>query len=204
MPTRLDQKMMELGLVSSRSQAVTYIKLGQVLVDNKVDDKPGHKISDLSKIKILTDGQYVSRAALKLKSADKIFKLDFKDKVVLDVGSSTGGFTEYSIEKKAKKVIAVDVGTNQLDPKLRLNSRVELHEKTDIRVFSSNDIIDLILIDVSFISFKKISQVIYKLSNKNTVICFMAKPQFESSKNNLNSSGVIKNSSIRRKILYLF
>ena len=197
---RLDQKLVSLGLVRSRSQALSYIKLGYVKVNNEIVLKPGYLVNNYQVIELLIENQYVGRAALKLESADKHFKINFKDKTVLDVGSSTGGFTDFAIRNGAKKVLAVDVGTDQLDPRLRFNEKVEVYEKTDIREFNTNYEIDIILIDVSFISFRKIATSIYNLSSKNTLIYLMAKPQFETTKNNLNSAGVIKNSQIRRQI----
>jgi 23S rRNA (cytidine1920-2'-O)/16S rRNA (cytidine1409-2'-O)-methyltransferase len=142
---------------------------------------------------------YVSRAALKLESATAKLGLDFKNKVVLDVGSSTGGFTDYALKHGAIKVIAVDSGTEQLHPSLRQNSKVELHEKSDIRDFNTDDRIDIVLIDVSFISLKNILPAAAKLSNKNTQIAAMVKPQFEAMPEQLNR-GIIKNDSMRRQI----
>ena len=130
-------------------------------------------------------------------------KINFKDKVVLDVGSSTGGFTDYSLRNGAKKVIAVDVGTNQLHPKLRVNKKVELYEKTDIRAFNTSQKIDLAVIDVSFISIKEILPSVTKLSNKGTLIIAMVKPQFEAGRNG-TTNGIVKNNSYRRKILQEF
>jgi 23S rRNA (cytidine1920-2'-O)/16S rRNA (cytidine1409-2'-O)-methyltransferase len=125
--------------------------------------------------------------------------LDFRNKVVLDVGSSTGGFTEYALKKGAQKVIAVEVGTNQLHPSLQANPNIELHEQTDIRKFKTKDTIDIVLADVSFISLREILPAIASLSNKNTQIAVMLKPQFEAGANQINK-GVIKNDTVRRKI----
>ena len=133
---RLDILLTQRKIVDSRSQAESYIKLGKVFVDGIKRTKPGFFADINSEIKLLQEVQYVSRAGLKLESVAKIMKINFKDKVVLDVGSSTGGFTDYSLRNGAKKVIAVDVGTNQLHSKLRMNKKVELHEKTDIRNFT--------------------------------------------------------------------
>ena len=130
-------------------------------------------------------------------------RIDFRNKTVLDVGSSTGGFTDYSLKNGANKVIAVDVGTDQLHPKLRLNKKVELHEKTDIRNFKTDQKIDVVVIDVSFISIKEILPSIVNLSDKNTKIVAMVKPQFEAGRNG-TVNGVVKNNSYRRKILQDF
>ena len=168
MKTRLDNLLVKLGLVESRSQAENYIRLGKVSVDGIKQKKPGFFVREDSKIKILQETQYVSRAGLKLESVSKALRLDFRDKVVLDVGSSTGGFTDFSLKNGAKKVLAVDVGTNQLHPKLRIDPRVELFEKTDIRDFRTNEEIDIVVIDVSFISLREILPSVLKLVSKKT------------------------------------
>lgn len=197
---RLDQKLVQLGAAPTRSQAENYIKLGYVLVDNEPILKSGHFISKNSQIKLINSIKYVSRAGLKLESANKIFKIDFKDKIVLDVGSSTGGFTDYALQAGATKIIAVDVGTNQLHPKLVGNKRIELHEKTDIRNFIAKKSPDIILIDVSFISLRQILPHLAQIVGKNTQVLAMVKPQFEAGKDQINR-GVVKNDRIRRQIL---
>jgi 23S rRNA (cytidine1920-2'-O)/16S rRNA (cytidine1409-2'-O)-methyltransferase len=203
MKQRLDIEITSRGLTSTRSQAESWIKLGKVVVDGKVIKKPGHFVNDQAKIVLNVDQQYVSRAGLKLASVAAALRLDFKDKIVLDVGSSTGGFTDYAIRNGAKKVYAVDVGTDQLHPSLRGNPLIELHEKTDIRDFSiEHEKPDIIVIDVSFISLREILPHLAKnLSGKHTQIAAMVKPQFEAQRGQLGSSGVIKNDTIRRQIL---
>lgn len=202
MKTRLDIELTKRGLAVSRSQAENWVKLGKVQVNGAVVTKPGHFVNDTAEIKMTADEQYVSRAGLKLASVAKLLGLDFKDKAVLDVGSSTGGFTDYALQHGAKKVFAVDVGTEQLHPSLRGNPRVELHEKTDIRDFYLPDEKpDIIVIDVSFISLREILPHLAKnLSGKHTQIAAMLKPQFEAGKHQTNK-GVIKNDAVRRKIL---
>lgn len=143
---------------------------------------------------------YVSRAGLKLASVAKTLQLNFKDKLVLDVGSSTGGFTDYALQNGAKKVIAVDVGTNQLHSSLRGNPEIELHEKTDIRDFSPQEKPGIIVIDVSFVSLRDILPYLAKLAISDTQIVAMVKPQFEADQAQLNK-GIVKNEAIRRAIL---
>lgn len=196
---RLDKEITQRKLVNSRSQAENYIKLGVVSVNGKVILKPGWLVSDKDKI-VVAGEQYVSRAALKLASVSHQFGLEFKDKIVLDVGSSTGGFTDYALQHGAKKVIAVDVGTEQLHPSLRLNKKVELHEKTDIREFKTSDKFDIVVADVSFISLRYILPSIQKLVRNKSQLIIMCKPQFEAGKHQINK-GIIKNSSMRRQIL---
>ena len=197
--SRLDKAVAARGLAQSRSQAENSIRLGFVRVDGRVITKPGFVVKQDAKIMIEGD-QYVSRAALKLASITNKFDLMFKDATVLDVGSSTGGFTDYAIRRGAKKVIAVDVGTDQLHPSLRGDERIELHEKTDIREFTTDAKIDIVVADVSFISLTKILPTLKNFADKETLLIMMCKPQFEAGKHQVNK-GVIKNSKIRREIL---
>jgi len=201
MKQRLDVAMAERGLVSSRSQAESYVRLGQVKVNGRVAAKAGQMVSETDDVKLAAGEQYVGRAALKLKSAAETFKLDFKGKAVLDVGSSTGGFTQYALMHGAAKVFAVDVGTDQLHPSLRGDERIELHEKTDIRDFTTTEKIDLVVGDVSFISLREILPHIATLVDAKTDIVAMVKPQFEAGQSSLKHKGVIKNDKMRRDIL---
>lgn len=221
---RLDIELLNRGLVSSRSQAENIIKLGFVSVNKKAVTKPGFFVGQTAEIKI-TKEPFVSRAGLKLASVADTFKLSFKNKIVLDVGSSTGGFTDYALKNGAKKVFAVDVGTNQLHPSLRTNKKIQLHEQTNILEVKSSkldlrknikkdtmvngptsmvyitELPDIILIDVSFVSLRTILPHIARhLAGKNTQIVAMLKPQFESGAG-LKNKGVIKNDSIRRSII---
>ena len=136
--------------------------------------------------------------------AVKAFNLNFRGKTVLDVGSSTGGFTDFALQHGAKKVYAVDVGTDQLHPSLRGNKRIELYEKTDIRDFVPSEIPDIVVIDVSFISLRQILPHVAKIVDKNTTIVAMVKPQFEAQRQQLTRGGVVKNDGVRRAILREF
>jgi len=202
MKIRLDKALAEYKLVSTRSQAESFIRLGKVLVNGEVIKKPGHLVREDDHIEVKVDTQYVSRAAYKLESVAQLFKLDFKDKVVLDVGSSTGGFTDYALQHGAKKAICVEVGTDQLHAKLRGDKRIELHEKTDIRSINPNeiDIPDIVVIDVSFISLADVLPSVAGLVSPTTKVVAMAKPQFEAGIR-LKNRGVIKNERMRRDIL---
>lgn len=198
--TRLDNALVARKLAVTRSQAENFVKLGQVTVDDRVISKPGYFVGDEADIKITTSSRYVSRAALKLASVADTFKIDFRGKIILDVGSSTGGFTDFALQKGAKKVIAVENGTDQLHPSLRGNTKIELHERTDIRnVKQLTDYPDIVVIDVSFVSLRDILPHIASLVNAKTQIVAMFKPQFESGPN-LKHKGVIKNERIRREI----
>lgn len=202
MKERIDKLLATRGLVATRSQAESWIKLGKVTVDGRVINKPGHFVGENSIVNINADVQYVSRAGLKLASVADTFNLNFRDKIVLDVGSSTGGFTDFALRGGAKKVYAIDVGTDQLHPTIRSNKNVEVHEKTDIRDFYlKKDLPDIIVIDVSFISLRQILPHIFEsLLDKNTQIVAMVKPQFEAGIDQTNK-GVIKNDAMRRQIL---
>jgi 23S rRNA (cytidine1920-2'-O)/16S rRNA (cytidine1409-2'-O)-methyltransferase len=199
MKVRIDQLLAQKQLVASRSQAESYIKLGYVKVDGKTAEKAGTKVDENSQIELNIEQQYVSRAALKLASVAKKLHLDFSGKVVLDVGSSTGGFSQFALLQGAKKVIAVDVGTDQMHPALRDNPQIELHENTDIRNFRAEEKIDLALIDVSFISIREVLPAVAGLA-KSGQIAAMLKPQFETGDRDKHK-GVIKNDRMRRDIL---
>lgn len=201
MKQRLDQALVARGLVRSRSQAESYIKLGDVSVNGKQVTKSGALVVESDKITLKKREQYVSRAALKLASVARALHITFKDKVILDVGSSTGGFTDYALKQGARKSIAVDVGTDQLHPNLHGNPRIELHEQTDIRDFMTDQKIDLVVADVSFISLREILPHVIKLAHAGTIIIAMVKPQFEATASHLKHKGVIKNDRMRRDIL---
>mgnify|MGYP003608775562 FL=1 len=197
---RLDVELVQRGLVQSRSQAENYVKLGVVYVNKKVIQKAGTPVTETDVIDVQTAGQYVSRAGLKLASVAEKLHVNFQNKTVLDVGSSTGGFTDYALQHGAKKVFAVDVGTDQLHPSLRSDKRIELHEKTDIRDFFPSDPVDIVVIDVSFISLREILPHIAKIAPRGAEIVAMLKPQFEAGRGQTNK-GVIKNNTVRRKII---
>lgn len=199
---RLDQALVSRNLVLSRSQAESYIKLGKVTVNGRIVEKPGFLVAPENVIEVKAE-QYVSRAALKLASVASALDLDFSEKVVLDVGSSTGGFTDYALKHGAKRVVAVDVGTGQLHPGLRGDPRIELHEKTDIRNYVKDPSfhIDIVLIDVSFVSLRDILPHVSRLIAHSSVVVAMVKPQFEAGQNRLKHKGVIKNDTMRRSIL---
>ena len=204
MKQRLDKLMLVRGLVSSRSEAENWIRLGRVRVGGQTAAKPGLFVDESASIELAVSERYVSRAGLKLAGAAKAFNLDFHGKTVLDIGSSTGGFTDFALQHGAKKVYAVDVGTDQLHPSLRGNKRIELYEKTDIRDFVPSEIPDIVVIDVSFISLRQILPHVAKIVDKNTTIVAMVKPQFEAQRQQLTRGGIVKNDGVRRAILREF
>jgi len=202
MKQRLDQLVFKRGFVISRSQAESWIRLGKVTVDGETITKPGYFTEEDADIRLQADSQYVSRAGLKLASVAQTLQLHFQDIVMLDVGSSTGGFTDYALQHGARKVIAVDVGTDQLHPSLHGDPRIELHEQTDIRDLAELSAVpDLVVIDVSFISLREVLPHIARISGPATQIVAMVKPQFEATAAHLKHKGVIKNDRMRREIL---
>lgn len=191
--------------MATRSQGESWIRLGRVFVDGRAVTKPGASVADNAVVELRTTEQYVSRAGLKLASVAKALRVDFRDKVVLDVGSSTGGFTDFALQHGAQKVIAVEVGTDQLHPSLHGDPRIELHEQTDIRDMSELSATpDIVVIDVSFVSLREILPHVATLGNAQTDIIAMVKPQFEARASNLKHKGVIKNDRMRRDILKEF
>ncbi len=179
---RLDKYLYEKGFVSSREKAQALIMAGQVLVNGRVVDKPGYKLKSGENVEVKALPKYVSRGGEKLEWATKKFGVVFRDKVVLDVGSSTGGFTDFMLQHGAKKVYAVDVGRGQLDYKLRQDSRVILYEETDARKLTEEHIpekVDVITCDVSFISATKVLSHVLKFLKEDGKIIVLVKPQFE-------------------------
>ena len=180
--------------------------VGNVIVNEQKIDKPGEIIS-LNKIKSIRikerDIPYVSRGGLKLEKAIKVFDLDFKNKIVLDIGASTGGFTDCSLQNGAKFVYAVDVGTNQLDWKLRNDSRVKSIENKHINDLEKSylkDEIDIIVMDISFISIKKVLYKIKELLKENGFAIFLIKPQFEAERNEIEK-GIVNNLNIHKRVI---
>ena len=204
MKQRLDQALTSRGMTPTRSQAESWIKLGRVQVDGRVVTKPGFFVDDTAQLSLSAPERSVSRAGLKLASVVSKFDVRFDGKTVLDVGSSTGGFTDYALQHGASSVYAVDVGTDQLHPSLRNDKRIELHEKTNIRSFVPEHIPEIVVIDVSFVSLRQILPHIASISGKSTTILAMVKPQFEAHPGQVGSSGVIKNDRVRRDILKEF
>lgn len=190
MKDRLDNILLKRNLVKSKSQANHLIKSGFFEINGEILLKPGKKINENADIKKLKKSDYVSRGAYKLKKAIQEFNLKIEGKTILDVGASTGGFTEVLINNGAQKVIAVDVGTMQLAERLLQNPRVESIENMDIRDFYTSEKIDLVVIDLSFISLKKVLKHIREITDSKIIALF--KPQFESESSNLTKTGILK------------
>lgn len=198
---RLDVLLVEKKLFASREKAKIAIMEGSVFVNNQKEDKPGTNIKEDADIFIKNDKlKYVSRGGYKLEKAINKFNIDLNDKICMDIGASTGGFTDCMLQNNAKFVYAVDCGTNQLDYKLRTNNKVKSMEKTNARYLNKQDFskskISFITIDVSFISVMKILPALYEILIQNGEIVLLIKPQFEAGKNEVNKSGVINDINI--------
>jgi 23S rRNA (cytidine1920-2'-O)/16S rRNA (cytidine1409-2'-O)-methyltransferase len=192
---RLDILLMEICNVPSREKAKQLIMAGEVLVNNQVADKPSKLVSRDSVITIQNTCPYVSRGGYKLEKALKYFNIDVKGKIAIDIGSSTGGFTDCLLQNGAVFVYAVDVGYGQLDWKLRNDQRVGVFERTNIRYVKPdlfNREIDIATIDVSFISLDKVIPVVYSLISDNGQVIALIKPQFEAGKKLVGKGGVVK------------
>jgi len=203
---KLDEYLVENEYFENLEIAKRQIMVGNVIVNEQKIDKPGEIIS-LNKIKSIRikerDIPYVSRGGLKLEKAIKVFDLDFKNKIVLDIGASTGGFTDCSLQNGAKFVYAVDVGTNQLDWKLRNDSRVKSIENKHINDLEKSylkDEIDIIVMDISFISIKKVLYKIKELLKENGFVIFLIKPQFEAERNEIEK-GIVNNLNIHKRVI---
>jgi len=198
---RLDQYLVENGYFNSKSKAQQAIIDGKISVNNKIVTKKSFSIDAEDVINIVGELlPFVSRGGSKLEKAINDFKINLAGKTIVDIGSSTGGFTDCALQNDALKVIAVDVGTDQLHSSLQGDMRIELHEKTDIRDFIPHTTPDIVVMDVSFISLREILPHIATFAGVDTQIVAMVKPQFEAGKNQVNK-GVIKNDAIRRQIL---
>ncbi len=198
MKKRLDVLLLERGLVSSREKAQGFIMEGKVLVNGKPITKAGTLIKEDAVLELLEEEKFVSRAGYKLENAIKTFGIDIKDKICLDIGSSTGGFTDCLLQYGARCVYAVDVGHLQMHEKLRYDERVHLYEDTDIRAFKKPENVefDIITVDVSFISLTKIGEYIKHFCNPSTELLMLVKPQFELSPKYLKK-GIVKEESAR-------
>ena len=203
MKIRLDQHIMELGLAGSRNRAQELIKEGLVLLNGKICNKPSKEITSGSSVSIVNQQQWVSRAGKKLFEALKSFEVKVEGKTALDVGSSTGGFTQVLLYEGAEKITSVDVGTDQLHSSLRNVPRISVLEQTDIRDISPRlkDSFDLVVVDVAFISLSKIIKDIEFVARKGGDIILLYKPQFEVGKQNLSKNGVVKKETDTKKIL---
>ena len=218
MKERLDKVLFSKGLVKSREMARALIMEGKVYVDGNKITKAGSPVNENSDISLqATDLPYVSRGGLKLEAAIKYFNIDVKDKIIMDVGSSTGGFTDCLLQKGAKKAYCIDVGYGQLAWSLRKDPRVILLERTNIRYLREilqeqgargkeqeygdllNSKIDIATIDVSFISLTKVIPEVIKFLNDEGEVLALVKPQFEVGKGEVGKGGIVREEEKRVK-----
>jgi len=202
---RLDALLFEKGLAASREKARAMIMAGEVQINGKIIDKPGCKVQPETEVIITPVRQpYVSRGGLKIEGAIRDFKLDFSGRSVLDIGASTGGYTDCALQHGAVKVFALDVGYGQLDWSLRNDPRVVVWEKTNIRYFKLEDLgekVDIITMDVSFISTTLIFPVLKELLKENGDIVSLIKPQFEAGREKVGRHGVVKDPQVHTEVL---
>jgi 23S rRNA (cytidine1920-2'-O)/16S rRNA (cytidine1409-2'-O)-methyltransferase len=203
--TRLDLIMLEKGLVQTRQRARALIMAGKVLVNNRLIDKPGSMIYRNDHVILKEkDIPYVSRGGLKLEKAIQMLNMDITGAVCMDVGASTGGFTDCLLKHGASRVFAVDVGYGQLAWKLVQDSRVVVIDRTNIRYMPSETLqepVDLITIDVSFISLKIVVPAVIKFMKKDARIVALIKPQFEVGKGNVGKGGVVRNPVLHAEVI---
>src|SRR3989338_3297970 len=202
---RLDSLLVERGIIQSRERAKGLILSGDVSVNGNPVNKAGILVDEDAEIKLTgKDIPYVSRGGLKLEKAIKEFNINVKDKVAIDVGASTGGFTDCLIQYGAKKVYAVDVGYGQLAWKLRNDPRVVVIERKNIRYIKPSDIgepVDIATIDVSFISLKLVLPVVKNLLKENGEIIALIKPQFEIGKGEVEKGGIVRDREKHEKVI---
>lgn len=205
MKIRLDQYIFEQGYAPSKTRAQALIMSGIVFVNNQKADKAGTMIKETDIVEVRgKDLKYVSRGGLKLEKAINEYGLELKDKICMDIGASTGGFTDCMLQNGAQKVYAVDVGYGQLAWKLRSDERVKNMEKTNIRnvtVDILDEKINFFSVDVSFISLKHIFPVAYAISTDEVIGACLVKPQFEAGKEKVGKKGVVRDSEVHREVI---
>ena len=201
---RIDRLLVERGLAESLEKALAIIMAGRVMAEGHVIDKPGSEIKTDVEITILEQSPYVSRGGIKLEGALSYFNIDCAGKIAVDIGASTGGFTDCLLKKGAKKVFAVDVGKGLLDWSLRNDKRVVVLEGSNIRHLEFKDIgekVDVAVIDVSFISLEKVIPKTREFIKDKGIVLALIKPQFEAEKEEVGERGVIKDPEIHKKVI---
>jgi 23S rRNA (cytidine1920-2'-O)/16S rRNA (cytidine1409-2'-O)-methyltransferase len=199
---RLDQLLFDRGLAPTREKARSLVMAGAVTVNGVVEDKPGSKVDEASALEVLSGPRYVSRGGLKLEKALEEFGLDVSDKVAIDVGASTGGFTDCLLQHGAARVYAVDVGYGQLDWKLRSDPRVVVMERTNARYLKElPEPADLATMDLSFISMTLAVPPVARLLRDGGAVVSLVKPQFEAGKGQVGRGGVVRDPAVHRSVL---
>lgn len=201
---RIDQLLVERGLAESRTRAQALVMAGHVLLGGKRADKPGQQVTADAEISVKgQDHPWVSRGGVKLAHALEVFGIDVAGMVAIDVGSSTGGFTDVLLSKGAAKVYAVDSGTNQLAWKLRQDPRVVVHEQTSARILTPEHIpetVDLIVCDASFISLSKVLERPMSFAKARGQLVALIKPQFEAGKAEVGKGGVVRDATVHARV----
>ncbi|HAU87020.1 MAG TPA: TlyA family rRNA (cytidine-2'-O)-methyltransferase [Lachnospiraceae bacterium] len=207
MKERLDVLLVRHGLAQSREKAKAIIMSGSVLVNGQREDKAGMTFDDKAQIEVKGHVmKYVSRGGYKLEKAMEQWNFSLEDKVCMDVGSSTGGFTDCMLQNGARKVFAIDVGTNQLAWKLRQDERVVSMEKTNIRYVTPEDIgepVSFVSIDVAFISLTKVLLPVKNLLGEDGEIVCLIKPQFEAGREKVGKKGVVRDEKVHEEVIKL-
>ncbi len=202
---RLDVLLVDKGIAASREKAKTMIMEGNVFVDGAREDKAGSMFPDSVSIEYKGNTlKYVSRGGLKLEKAMKVFPVELAGKVCMDIGASTGGFTDCMLMNGASKVYAIDVGYGQLAWKLRSDERVVCMEKTNFRYLKPSDIADIpdfASVDVSFISLSKILPAAYDIISEKAEMVCLIKPQFEAGKENVGKKGVVRDAAVQEDVI---
>lgn len=198
---RVDKVLVEAGLVSTRSQALLLIDEGVVFYKNQKIEKASQQVTKDS-LEVRKDIQYVSRGAHKIEKAISRFNVEVEGKVIADVGASTGGFTDFILRANAKKVHCIDVGHDQLAPSIKADPRVENYEGVNIKFpFKLSELVDIAVVDLSFISLKLVLKNIFDLVKPDGVIIALVKPQFEVGQDGLDSNGIVKSEGHRLVML---
>lgn len=205
MRERLDQALVNRGLVVSREKSKALIMAGKVYVNEVRTEKPGTQVKPDDSIEIRGEEMpYVSRGGLKLKKAVDTFGLCLTGKTVLDIGASTGGFTHCALLEGAQKVYAVDVGYGQLDWSLRQDARVVCLERTNARYLTAKEVpepVDLVTIDVAFISLEKILPALLPFLKEEGIVVALVKPQFEAGREKVGKKGVVRDPEVHRQVI---
>jgi len=205
---RLDTLLVELDLCASRQLAQRLIRAGEVMVNQQVIDKPGSEVETEAQIKIKERSRFVSRGGEKLSKALEEFGISVQDRICLDGGISTGGFTDCLLQAGAKKVYGIDVGYGQADWKLRNDARVVLKERTNLRYLTPEELYgdeqpaDLTVVDVSFISLTKILDALWKLTQPPREAVLLVKPQFEVGRERVGKKGVVRDTDDQANAIF--
>lgn len=202
---RLDTLIVNKGLVESRNKAQSLIMAGYVYINDQKIDKCGTLVDEGVDVNIKENLKYVSRGGLKLEKARDCYHIDFGDKVVLDIGSSTGGFTDLALQSGARRIHSVDVGKNLLHFSLSKSDKIIKHEGVNFRYIKFdviNEFVDIIVCDVSFISIKKLLQSMIQFCKDGTELVLLIKPQFEAEKKDVGKNGVVRDIQVHKLVIF--